>query len=68
MWPPIGMVALDGAMEMETIFAPVTVNGTEVVTDPKVAVIFTKPGAAPNKRPLLEPMVEIVVSEDDQTA
>ena len=66
MRPPIGVVPLDGVMEMETIFAAVTLSGTDVVTDPRLAVIVTKPGATPNKRPLLAPIVAIVGSEDDQ--
>ena len=49
--PPIGMVAVDGAMVMETIVAGVTFNGTDAVTEPRVAVIVAIPGATPTTDP-----------------
>ena len=51
-WPPIGIVLVDGAMEMETIVAGVTFNGTDAVTEPRVAVIVAIPGATPTNNPV----------------
>ena len=66
--PPIGMVVTEGTREMETILADVTVNGTESVTEPREAVIVTKPAARPATNPLLAPMLMTVGSETDQFA
>ena len=62
------MVASDGESEMDTILAAVTVNGTDCVADPKVAVIVTSPGARPTTKPLLAPMFTTAGSDTDQVA
>ena len=55
----------DGVTDMETILAAVTVNGTEVVAEPSVAVIVTNPGAVPNARPFTAPMFTMLASDTD---
>lgn len=64
--PPIGMLADVGASETETTVASVTLNGTETVLLPSVAVTLTDPGATPKPIPELEPIFKIVVSDADQ--
>ena len=64
--PPIGMVIGEGAIEIETIVALVTLNGTEVVTEPRFAVMVTRPGARPRNSPLLPPIFATVGSEEIQ--
>src|SRR6058998_1869127 len=66
--PPTGTVATDGAIEMETILAAVTVNGTESAADPSVAVMVTRPGAMPTTNPLLAPILTTPGSDTDHTA
>lgn len=62
------MVAIAGEREMETILAAVTVNGTDWVADPSVAVMLTNPGARPTTKPLLAPMLRTFGSDTDQVA
>jgi hypothetical protein len=62
----MGMLAVDGVIAIEVIVAFVTVNGTELVVPPRVAVIVIEPGAIATKRPVVEPIWATVVSEDDQ--
>ena len=50
--PPIGIVVIDGAMEIETIVVGITLNGTDAVTDPRFAVTVTMPGATPTNNPV----------------
>lgn len=65
---PGAIVRPGGVTEMDTIVASVTANCTEVVTLPRVAVIVTNPGAIPLARPVLEPIVATVVSDELQVA
>ena len=67
-WPPTGIVTTDGEREMDTIFAAVTVNGTDCVADPSVAVIVTNPGARATTKPLLAPIFTTLGSDTDQVA
>jgi hypothetical protein len=63
---PAAIVRPEGVTEIETMLAFVTLNGTESVTDPRVAVIVVGPGATPLARPVLAPIVATVVSEELQ--
>lgn len=58
----------DGESEMDTIFAAVTVKGTDCVADPNVAVIVTNPGVRPTTKPLLAPIFTTLGSDTDQVA
>ena len=53
---------------MDTIFAAVTVKGTDCVADPNVAVIVTNPGVRPTTKPLLAPIFTTLGSDTDQVA
>lgn len=63
---PSAIVLPDGVTDIVTMLAFVTLNGSESVTDPKVAVIVVRPGATPLARPVLAPIVVTVVSEELQ--
>ena len=63
---PIGRVAAAGASDTETIVALLTLNGTEAVLLPRVAVTLIRPGAMPVPIPLLDPIERMVGSEEDQ--
>ena len=65
---PGAIVRPEGVTETDTIVAFETANCTELVTLPSVAVIVTSPGAIPLARPVLEPIVATVVSEELQAA
>ena len=60
----MGIVVVEGAIEIETIVADVTLSGTEAVTEPRFAVIVTTPGDSPSMRPVL-PLNFATVGSDD---
>src|SRR5258706_4928060 len=64
--PPVGILWPLGVTAIETMVALVTVKGTEVVSDPRVAVTLACPAASPFPSPLEEPMVSAAVLSDDQ--
>src|SRR5512140_395454 len=64
--PPVGSDGGFRTTEIETTVAFVIVKGTETLSEPRVAVTFACPGAAPRASPLLLPIVKAAVLSEDQ--
>ena len=61
----MGIVWLTGVTVMDLMVALVTLNGTDALTEPRVAVMVTPPGCNPDNW-LTEINLATVVSEEDQ--